>query len=218
MAYGTGMKRLNPCGDAEILALLEEYCPAPAAILDAGCGRGDRLAALRRALPEAVLCGIDRDAENAAQAGQACADAEIAAGDLCTLPWAAGRFDAALCECTLSLLDDPAAGLTSLARSLRPGGILLLGDLCTEAAPVSAEPVCGTVRRVFSRPLLEQSFARTGFQIRAYRDRRAALLDMAAQMILDGSFCSCMDPATAAAFKKYRAGYGLWVLEKEVRE
>ena len=213
MAYGTEMKRLNPCGDEVILPLLLEYCPAPAAILDAGCGRGDRLAALHRALPAAKLRGIDRDAENAALAKAACPAAEITVGELCALPRPEPVFDAALCECTLSLTDAPAAGLAALAGCLRPGGVLLLGDLCAEGNPVTV--ACGTVRRVFSRSALEQSFLRAGFVIREYRDQREALLTMAAQMIMDGSFCSCVDPAAAAALKQHQAGYGLWVLEKE---
>lgn len=216
MAYGAEMKRLNPCGDAEILTLLKAYCPAPGRILDAGCGRGDRLAAMHAALPEAKLYGIDREKENADFARNACPAAEIAVGDLCVLPWAEEGFDTVLCECTLSLTDDPGMALAALARSLRPGGVLLLGDLCTEEHEAPAEFVCGTVRRIFSRAELEQSFAAAGFALKSYQDRRDALLTMAAQMILDGSFCSCLDPAVAAELKKYRAGYGLWVLEKEV--
>ena len=211
MAYGDGMKRLNPVEDGLILSLLGTYCPAPESVLDAGCGRGDRLAVL----PGVRKCGIDRDGENVSAARRACLGAEIRQGDLCALPWADGSFDAALCECTLSLTDDPAAALSSLHRALRPGGVLLLGDLCAEGDGEPAVPGCGTVRRIFARGWLEQRFTEAGFRIRDYRDCRAALLTMAAQMIFDGSFCTCVDAGTAEAMKRHRAGYGLWVLEKE---
>ena len=215
MGYGNAMRRLNPVEDGLILSLLEAYCPAPGAILDAGCGRGDRLCALHRALPATALCGIDRDGENVTAARERCPSAEIRTGDLCTLPWAEGCFDAALCECTLSLTDDPAAALASLYRALRCGGVLLLGDLCASDGSGDAVLGCGTVRRVFDRAPLEQRFAKAGFAVRERRDCREALLTMAAQMIFDGSFCTCVDAGTAQALRKRRAGYELWVLEKE---
>ena len=216
MGYGNGMKQLNPCGDALILSLLGKYCPAPGAVLDAGCGRGDRLSALHAALPGSGLWGIDRDGENAALAAGVCPAAEIAVGDVCALPWQAGHFDAALCECTLSLTSSPETALAELHRVLRPDGVLLLGDLCAErraAAPI--ELGCGTVKTLFSREWLENAVARAGFRIREHRDCRDALLTMAAQMIFDGSFDACIDAGAAKALKEYRAGYGLWVLEKE---
>ena len=216
MAYGATMKKLNPCGDGEILDLLERYCPAPAALLDAGCGRGERLRALAAALPGTALYGLDRDGENAAAAKAACLAAEICCGDIAAPPWDDGAFDAVLCECTLSLTDDPAACLGQLARLLRPGGALLLGDLC---APGDSVPLelrgCGGLRRLLFRDWLEAAMEAAGFRLLEYLDRREALLTMAAQMILDGSFCDCVGPAGAEALKAHRGGYGLWLLGKE---
>ena len=209
------MRKLNPVEDGLILSLLEAYCPAPGFILDAGCGRGDRLAMLHEAIPGASLCGIGRDGDNAEIARQTCPGAEIRTGDLCALPWAEGTFDAALCECTLSLTDDPEAALASLHRALRPGGVLLLGDLCTSGGDEAAAFGGTAVRRVFDRGRLEQRLVRAGFTVRDYRGCREALLTMVAQMILDGSFRTCVDAGTAKALRKRRAGYDLWVLEKE---
>ena len=206
------MNKLNPVADGLILSLLGTYCPAPGAILDAGCGRGDRLAMLGEAMPGVSLSGIDRDGENAELTRQTCPAADIRTGDLCALPWKERTFDAALCECTLSLTDDPEAALAALHRALRPGGVLLLGDLCAAEEMPSG---CGTVRRVFARSRLEEAFARASFTVRERRDCREALLTMAAQMIFDGSFCTCVDAGTAAALKSHKAGYDLWVLERE---
>ena len=94
MAYGEGMKKLSPCESGIVLPLLRAACPAPGALLDAGCGRGERLRDCAAALPGTVLCGIDCDAENAAAARQACPGAEIVTGDVCALPWPDGSFDA----------------------------------------------------------------------------------------------------------------------------
>ena len=216
MAYGEKMEKLNPCGDGEILALLGRYCPAPGALLDAGCGRGDRLRALAAALPHTALYGLERDGDTAATAAAGCPAAEIVCGDIAAPPWGDGAFDAVLCECTLSLTDDPAAVLSRLARRLRPGGLLLLGDLCApgDGAPLALSG-CGGLRRLLFRDWVEASARAAGLRLLEYLDKREALLTMAAQMILDGSFCDCVGPAGAAALKTHRGGYGLWMLRKE---
>ena len=215
MAYGSKMKKLNPCSDELILSLLAAHCPAPRAVLDAGCGRGDRLAALSAALPEARLYGVELEEENAALARLACPAAELCTGDVGRLSYEDAAFDAALCECTLSLTDDPAAALASLRRVLCPGGVLLLGDLCAEGSDPPTELGSGTVRKLFSRGWLEAALVRAGFRILERRECREALLQMAAQMVFDGSFCACVDAGTAAALRRRRTSYDLWVLEKE---
>lgn len=216
MAYGATMRKLNPCGDAEILALLQRHCPGPRRLLDAGCGRGDRLRALSAALPDTALYGLDRDGENAAMAAAACPAAEICRGDIAALPWSAALFDAVLCECTLSLTEDPAACLYQLAQVLHPGGVLLLGDLCVPGGCAPMElPGCGGLGWLLFRDWLEAAARAAGFRVLEYLDRREALLTMAAQMILDDSFCDCVGPAGAEALKTHRGGYGLWLLRKE---
>ena len=87
MSYGKGMKKLNPCSDSRVLGSLLAACPGLETLLDAGCGRGERLAAAAAVFPRAKRFGIDLDAENAAAARERCRDAEIVAGDVCALPW-----------------------------------------------------------------------------------------------------------------------------------
>ena len=62
---------------------------------------------------------------------------------------------------------------------------------------------------------MERSARATGFRLLEYADKREALLTMAAEMILDGSFCDCVGPAGAEALKAYKGGYGLWLWRKE---
>ena len=213
MAYGEGMKKLSPCADETVLALLQSGCPAPGAVLDAGCGRGDRLAAVRAALPGTRCCGMELDPENAAAARLRCPGAEIATGDVCALPWPDGIFDAALCECTLSLLDAPERCLSELRRVLKPGGTLLLSDLVGGAANPERIPISpdGAVRFLASRAWTEQALAAAGFRILRYVDCREELLTMTAQMLFDGG-CGCIAPAAFAALRAQRAGYGMWLL------
>jgi len=216
MAYGNGMKKLSPCGDGLITELLTRHAPLHGnpKLLDAGCGRGDRLAALGKRKPGLRLWGVDADEQNAGLAAERCPGAEIRHGDLAALPFAAEGFGAALCECTLSLTEDPAGCLGELYRVLAPGGLLVLGDLCCEERENVSLGTCGTVGTLFSRAALTEIAAAAGFWPVAYRDCREEYLTMAAEMILDGSFCACLDPAAATALRQHRAGYGLWVLRK----
>lgn len=221
MAYGDGMTKLSPCPDETVLERLLAACPAPRALLDAGCGRGDRLAAIRAALPGISCCGIEIDPANAAAAQARCPDAEIVTGDVCALPWADGSFDAALCECTLSLLDRPERCLSELSRVLRPGGVLLLSDLCTpEAAP---ERLCvaeeGAVRFLASVGWHLAAAQAAGFTVKDYRDCREEYLTMAAQLIFDcGGDACCVSPAACAALRAHRASYGMWIMERSGKE
>ena len=214
MAYGETMKKLSPCPDALILSALFAACPAPRALLDAGCGRGERLAALAAALPEARLYGIDADADNAARARQNCPRAEVAVGDVSALPWPDARFDAALCECTLSLLTAPEKCLSELWRVLRPGGVLLLSDLIGDVP----ERIClspdGAVRYLAARAWTETAARAAGFAVKSFRDCREEYLTMAAQMIFDGSGACCLAPGAFAALRQKRASYGMWIMER----
>lgn len=215
MAYGEQMKKLSPCGDRTVLETLRSACPEMKTLLDAGCGRGDRLAAIGAAMPAIQRAGIELDPENAAAARAGCPGAEIVEGDVCALPWADGQFDAALCECTLSLLDAPEACLAELRRVLRPGGILLLSDLISGGETLQRELLSptGAVRYLASRPWTEQAFAAAGFRVLRYVDCREDYLTMAAQMIFDGG-CGCVSPAAFAALRAKKASYGMWILER----
>ena len=215
MAYGESMKKLSPCPTALVLAMLSDAAGAPGTLLDAGCGRGERLADARRALPGTKLFGIDCDEENAAHAKETCPGAEIVTGDVCALPWPDGAFDAALTECTLSLLDAPERCLAELRRVLRPGGTLLLSDLCTDAPEPERELLSpgGAVRYLASRRWIEDAAEAALFRQKAFRDCREEYLTMAAQMIFDGGAC-CLAPGVFAALRRKRAGYGMWIFER----
>ena len=217
MAYGDGLTKLSPCGSELVLPMLREalHGTAPRTILDAGCGRGERLRDCAAMWPDAALFGVDCDEENAAAARGSCPGAAIVTGDVGALPWPGEYFDAALCECTLSLLDAPECCLAALFRVLRPGGALLLGDLCFDGPEPARARIAGegAVRYLASRAWHEAAAEAAGFQIRQYRDCREEYLTMAAQMIFDGGDC-CLAPGVFAALRRKRAGYGMWVFER----
>jgi SAM-dependent methyltransferase len=97
--------------------------------LDIGCGVGDvTLLAARLVGPEGRVLGIDRAASSVETARRRASalgvgQAHFEQADLAGFD-TTQRFDALLGRLVLLYLDDPAATLERLSRSLRPGGII----------------------------------------------------------------------------------------------
>jgi SAM-dependent methyltransferase len=79
-----------PTPPGALHALPGVVTPAPRRVLDAGCGLGHGLAALRRAWPEAELHGVEWSAPLAALAGWRCRrlGARVHRGDMWSASWA----------------------------------------------------------------------------------------------------------------------------------
>jgi SAM-dependent methyltransferase len=107
-----------------------ELGPAPgAAVLDAACGTGRALPALRAAVgPAGRVLGVDLTPEMLTEARRLGRDrsAWLVEADVLALPLPAGSLDAVLAAGLLSHLPDPAAGLAELARVCRTGAGLAL--------------------------------------------------------------------------------------------
>ena len=216
MAYGKGLRKLNPLGDEQILAALRHGAPNAKALLDLACGRGDRLKTLADALPALRLCGIDADAENAAAASENCPAAEIRCCGAEKLPYADGTFDAVLCECSFSLFVEPQVCAEEIARVLRPGGVLLLGDIYAKRDAGAAERITDneTVKIVYGREVLEEYFDAAGLSGEAFSDCSGDLTQMLGQMLMDGVLCDCLGMDALLQMKKLGTGYGLWLFRK----
>lgn len=97
---------------------------AGARVLDAGCGAGAGTAMLGR---RAEAVGVDLSpAAIAAARRKHGGEAGFAEGDIRSLPFGDGEFDAAVCFEALTHVADPAAALDELRRVLKPGGLLLV--------------------------------------------------------------------------------------------
>ncbi|WP_327674996.1 class I SAM-dependent methyltransferase [Kitasatospora sp. NBC_00458] len=102
--------------------------PAPADVLDVGCGTGS----LSLLLAEAGhrVTGVDLAPAMVARARRKLAAAGLPArflvGDAAAPPTGDGSFDAVLSRHLLWTLPDPGAALTQWAARLRPGGLLVL--------------------------------------------------------------------------------------------
>ena len=113
-------------------------------ILELGCGTGDALVALARAVGgTGHLTGLDLSpgmlGEASARLRRAglAERAELLAGDACSIPSADASFDAVLMAFTLDLFDTPEIPrvLAECQRVLRPGGRIVVVSL-SRAAPV----------------------------------------------------------------------------------
>lgn len=119
--------------EAEVIHSLLDVGPG-ARVLDAGCGQGRHARVLATRGLRAV--GVDRSAAYLARATAAGQGSVVGAaaprwlrGDLRSLPVRAGAFDAAFSwYASLFMFDDPTneACLSELARSVRPGGRVLV--------------------------------------------------------------------------------------------
>ena len=99
--------------------------PAGSVVLDAGCGTGRALPALRAAVgPEGVVLGLDLTPQmlDVARArGE-----RLVLADARRLPFAGGALDAIFAAGLVMHLPDAAEGFRELARVTRPGGRLVL--------------------------------------------------------------------------------------------
>lgn len=100
-------------------------------VLDVGCG--DCAYALAAARAGARVSGLDRSAA-ALDAARARAEAEglavdLSVGEARALPFPASRFDVVLAVTVLCFVERPAQAVAEMARVLRPGGVLVLGEL-----------------------------------------------------------------------------------------
>jgi SAM-dependent methyltransferase len=100
-------------------------------VLDVGCGDGTYALAAARA--GAHVTALDRsvaavDAARARAAGEGLA-VDLHVGDVHVLPFPAHRFDVVLAVTVLCFVEDPAQAVAEMARTLRPGGKVVLGEL-----------------------------------------------------------------------------------------
>jgi SAM-dependent methyltransferase len=99
-----------------------------ASVLDVACGTGivartvaDRMAGSVR------VVGVDLNEGMLAVARRVRPDLEWRQGDVASLPYADGSFDAVLCQMALMFFPDRTAAVREMARVALPGGVVALG-------------------------------------------------------------------------------------------
>jgi SAM-dependent methyltransferase len=160
-------------GPAYARAVAELDPPPGGAVLDAACGTGRALPALRAAVgPAGRVVAVDLTPEMLAEARRLGRDraAALVEADVLALPLATGSLDAVLAAGLLSHLPDPAAGLAELARVCRPGGRLALFHPIGRAALArrhGREPGPDDVR---AEPAVRRLLAAAGWRCTAVDD------------------------------------------------
>ena len=120
-------------------ALLQEFCPGDARILDVGCGEGYYLARVGEMFPDAVRVGADVSKDAVRYAAARDKAAHFFTATATALPFAAGAFDAVLC---MFAFTSPA----EFARVLAPEGVFVRVSAGAEHLPALREIVYDEVR------------------------------------------------------------------------
>ena len=180
-----------------------EYNPS-VKILDLGAGTGETVSYLRKLGYDAF--GIEQNVKLLFQASVA---KKITVGDMTALSFPDESFDLCMAECSISVCGDGPAALKEAYRVLRPGGSLLLSDVCfsKENAP------CLSMSGPVTKTLWEQECVRAGFVIRAWKDEtplwREFFLESLWNDNADEAFCDFFRDAGKAG-----CGYFLaWLLK-----
>jgi ubiquinone/menaquinone biosynthesis C-methylase UbiE/Ni2+-binding GTPase involved in maturation of urease and hydrogenase len=145
-------------------------------ILDVACGTG---ASLRAILADYPVTAVGVDAQATPHHDDRL---RILIGDAHAMPFDAGTFDAALCECALSTFVDQPGALREVFRVLRPGGRLAVTDMVLEGTvPESLREWVhsGTcLERALTSDEYLRSFADAGFVVKHHSEENDALREL----------------------------------------
>ncbi|MFB6782835.1 class I SAM-dependent methyltransferase [Streptomyces sp. NPDC056352] len=149
------------------------------AVLDAGCGTGRALPALRAAVgPHGTVLGADLTPAMLDAAVQAGRDrsGQLLLADVARLPLRSGVLDAVFGAGLISHLSRPGPDLAELARVVRPGGQLALFHPIGRAALAARHGRQITDDDLRAEPTLRRLLARSGWQLVSYTDEDARFL------------------------------------------
>ncbi|MGW7080185.1 class I SAM-dependent methyltransferase [Streptomyces sp. NPDC054871] len=151
-------------------------------VLDAGCGTGRALPALREAVgPSGVVLGVDLTPAMLEAATRAGRDREgrLLLADVTRLPVRDAVLDAVFGAGLISHLPDPAENLRELRRVVRPGGALALFHPIGRAALAARQGRQITPDDLRAEANLRPLLAGAGWQLTSYVDEDARFLALA---------------------------------------
>ncbi len=115
-----------------VAQLARRHAASARRILDVGCGQGELLRELERALPGARVAGADLSAQSIADSQKRNPGADLFVLDLTAPDFDAvqqgrlGRYDLVVCSEVVEHIDDDALAVRRLCSLLAPGGTLIL--------------------------------------------------------------------------------------------
>ncbi|GAA0451516.1 class I SAM-dependent methyltransferase [Streptomyces sp. NPDC046215] len=151
-------------------------------VLDAGCGTGRALPALRAAVgPRGLVLGADLTPamlRAATRAGRHL-DGRLLLADVTRLPLRESSVDAVFAAGLISHLADAESGFRELARVVRPGGRLALFHPVGRAALAARHGRQVTPDDERAEPNLRRLLARAGWRLVSYTDEDTRYLAIA---------------------------------------
>jgi SAM-dependent methyltransferase len=152
------------------------------AVMDAGCGTGRALPALREAVgPDGLVLGVDLTAEMLGAAVRAGRDAlgQLLLADVAGLPLRDGSLDVVFGAGLITHLPHPEENLRELARVVRPGGRLALFHPIGRAALAARQGRRITEGDLRAEPSLRPLLADSGWRMISYADEDTRFLALA---------------------------------------
>jgi SAM-dependent methyltransferase len=209
-------------------AALTASLKAGKAVLDVGCGEGESLSWLRERFGVCGV-GIDKSEEMIRRGKERDATLDLRVGEADFLEFPSRSFDAVLMECVLSLVERQTEALHEAWCVLKPGGVLILSDLCfrpKQAAESGAEQELLAADGIFHVDALIRACETLGFTCLMRQDKSKELDAFVAEKIfeygsLQAYFAAILpegeDPACycKADMQSRKPGYFLLVMEKE---
>ncbi|MGW0534844.1 class I SAM-dependent methyltransferase [Streptomyces sp. NPDC003032] len=169
-------------GPAYQAAVAELGLRAGSRVLDAGCGTGRALPALREAVgPSGVVLGADLTPAMLEAARRAGRDfyGQLLLADVARLPLPAESLDAVFGAGLIAHLPDPAKNLRELRRVVRPGGLLALFHPIGRAALAARQGRQTTPGDLRAEGNLGPLLAGSGWRMTSYLDEDARFLALA---------------------------------------
>ena len=148
---------------ANILGALSKYAPGTIDLLDAGCGTGGMLKAIRERYPSSRLHGLDIS-EQACSAARAKSGASVVVGSVDALPHSDGSFDALISLDVLGYDLDVDEAVRGFFRVLRPGGHAILNLAAYQWMLSYHDRAVGQSHR-YTRSGTRELFERHGFRV-----------------------------------------------------
>lgn len=169
-------------GPAYAAAVAELGLCAGDRVLDAGCGTGRALSALRAAVGRSgVAVGVDLTPamlEAAVRAGRG-REGYLLLADVAALPLRPESLDAVFAAGLIAHLPQPEENLRELARVVRPGGTLALFHPIGRAALAARQGRQITPDDLRAEPNLRPLLAGSGWRMTSYADEDARFLALA---------------------------------------